>query len=102
MIPTKPTILSFWQKFLELQWKMLTSVGIAQTDTHAYSSYPSEWLFLTRGIAYWIGTGNNAQIHLLGNPIIWYTASAGLFCLVAIIVLYLLLQRRNLITIDQG
>jgi dolichyl-phosphate-mannose-protein mannosyltransferase len=99
MIPTKPTSLSFWAKFAELQWKMLISTG-AQSEAHSYSSFPSEWLFLPRGIAYWIGAGSNAQIHLLGNPVLWFTASFALFVHGAIIIFYLLLQRRAVPIID--
>jgi dolichyl-phosphate-mannose-protein mannosyltransferase len=102
MIPTKPTILTFWQKFVELQWKMLLSSGSSQSESHAYASYPSEWLLLSRGIAYWIGVGNNAQIHLLGNPALWFTASLGLAVHGAVLVFYLLRRRRNCFDIDEG
>lgn len=102
MIPMKPTVLSFWAKFWELQWKMLISSGGTQSESHAYASYPSEWLFLSRGIAYWIGVGNNAQIHLLGNPILWFTSSVGLVIHATIIGFYFLRRRRMCFDIDEG
>lgn len=102
MIPTKPTVLSFWSKFMELQWKMLMSSGGTQSESHAYASFPSEWLFLSRGIAYWIGAGNNAQIHLLGNPLIWLSASVGLAIHGGVVVFYLLRRRRLCYDIDEG
>jgi len=103
MIPTKPTVLTFWQKFLELQWKMLLSSGSStQTESHAYASYPSEWLLLSRGIAYWIGVGNNAQIHLLGNPGLWLSATFGLLIHSSLLVFYVLRRRRLCFDIDEG
>ncbi len=89
---------------MELQWKMLmSSGGASQTESHTYSSFPSEWLFLSRGIAYWIGSsGNNAQIHLLGNPLIWLSASLGLVLHGAVLVFYLMRRRRLCFDIDEG
>jgi dolichyl-phosphate-mannose-protein mannosyltransferase len=102
MIPTKPTVLSFWAKFMELQWKMLMNSGGAQSESHAYASFPSEWILLSRGIAYWIGAGNNAQIHLLGNPLIWFSASFGLAVHAGVLIFYLLRRRRLCFDINEG
>jgi len=96
MIPTQPTTLSFWAKFVELQWKMLVSGSGTQAETHAYSSSPTEWPLLHRGIAYWIGTGSNAQIHLLGNPFLWFAGSLFLLLNAFIIVTHLILKRRGI------
>lgn len=104
MIPTKPTDLTFASKFWELQWKMLLSSGSAsQTEGHAYASFPSEWFLLSRGIAYWIGSGgSNAQIHLLGNPIIWLTGSMVLILHLGILTFYLLRRRRLCFDLDEN
>lgn len=102
MIPTKPTIISFPSKFWELQWKMLVSSGSSQTESHAYASFPSEWFLLSRGIAYWIGSGGtNAQIHLLGNPLIWWVGSFGLLAHLSLVGFYLLRRRRLCFDIDE-
>jgi dolichyl-phosphate-mannose-protein mannosyltransferase len=58
MIPLKATTLSFWEKFIELQTKMLLSGQEAQ-NTHMYSSSPLDWPITTRGIAYWVSTKSN-------------------------------------------
>lgn len=73
MIPTEKTVLTFWEKFLEIQTKMLWSSK--QVQVHMFSSEPQEWPLLDKTIAYWINTKSNAQIHLVGNLIIWYSAS---------------------------
>lgn len=60
MIPTSATKLSFWQKFFELQYKMLfTSTDGVQN--HMYSSEPLEWPLMSRGIAYWVSSKSNVR-----------------------------------------
>nr|XP_023025378.1 protein O-mannosyltransferase 1-like [Leptinotarsa decemlineata] len=99
MIPTTATKLSFWQKFFELHYKML----FANTDSvqnHMYSSEPLEWPLMSRGIAYWVSSTSNAQIHLLGNVVIWYSATFGLVLYSALLIFYLLRRRRLCFDLD--
>ncbi|KAJ8687182.1 hypothetical protein QAD02_022976 [Eretmocerus hayati] len=93
MIPLKATSLTFWEKFIELQLKMLFNNQDAQ-NTHMYSSSPLEWPTMTRGIAYWVSTKSNAQVHLLGNIIIWYSGTIALFTYSSLLVFYLIRRRR--------
>lgn len=58
MIPTERTHLSFWQKFRELQMKMLWQ-STETVQNHMYSSEPSEWPLLSKGIAYWYQKESN-------------------------------------------
>lgn len=81
---------------------LLNSGSATQSESHTYASFPSEWLFLSRGIAYWVGAGNNSQIHLLGNPVIWFSASFGLALHASLVVFYLLRRRRLCFDIDEG
>ncbi|KAH8418747.1 hypothetical protein KR222_011712, partial [Zaprionus bogoriensis] len=92
MIPTKRTKLTFWAKLLELQGKMFWSTK--QLQSHMYSSQPHEWPLLDKGIAYWLDSGSSAQIYLLGNIVIWYTASGGLLVYAALLVFYAIRRRR--------
>lgn len=71
MIPTKPTTLTFLEKFFELQFKMLWTQASDSLPTHMYSSEPLDWLFMSKGIAYWVDTSSNAQIHVSLNTIIY-------------------------------
>lgn len=93
-IPLEPTQLTFWEKFFELQVRMLF-ISNENVQNHMYTSSPWEWLILTRGIAYWVSTESNAQIHLLGNVLIWYSATIALGVYCALLVFYLLRQRRQ-------
>ncbi|XP_074653935.1 protein O-mannosyl-transferase 1-like [Tubulanus polymorphus] len=97
MIPLEPAKLSFFQKFWELQIKMLTS-KIDQQMEHKYSSDPTQWPTMDRNIAYWISPNSNAQIHLLGNIVIWYTF-LEFFVFYAIIFISLTLARRRSINV---
>merc|ERR1712024_434837 len=65
-------------------------------------SDPTEWPFLTRGIAYYIAKDSNNQVHLMGNILIWYTASLCLALYSALLVFYLLRRRRLCFDIDEA
>ncbi|XP_063754336.1 protein O-mannosyl-transferase 1 isoform X2 [Eleginops maclovinus] len=85
--------ISFWAKFLELQWKMLM---VKQEDSeHKYSSAPLEWITMETNIAYWLHPSTNAQIHLIGNPVSWSVASLTLLAYQLLAAVYLLRRRRG-------
>lgn len=84
--------LSFMARFSELQWKMLTMRS--DDSEHKYSSTPLDWVTLDTNIAYWLHPKTSAQIHLLGNVVIW--ASAGLAtALYGLLLCWYLLRRRR-------
>uniref|UniRef100_A0A1A7WML2 Protein O-mannosyl-transferase 1 n=1 Tax=Iconisemion striatum TaxID=60296 RepID=A0A1A7WML2_9TELE len=92
--------ISFWAKFLELQWKMLT---VKQEESeHKYSSTPSEWVTMETNIAYWLHTSTNAQIHLIGNPVSWGVANFSLLAYQLLVAVYLLRRRRGLRDLPDG
>ncbi|XP_014248084.1 protein O-mannosyltransferase 1 [Cimex lectularius] len=93
MIPMTATQLPFYRKFLELQYKMLFTTQ-ENLQSHMYSSDPVEWLFMTRGIAYWVSSNHNGQVHLLGNVLIWYSGTVSLVIYLLILIFYLLRRRR--------
>ena len=66
LIPESPTQLTFWEKFLELQIKMLVT-NQENVQNHNYASDPTEWLFLTRGIAYFIAKDSNVSSFLISS-----------------------------------
>uniref|UniRef100_G3P9G9 dolichyl-phosphate-mannose--protein mannosyltransferase n=1 Tax=Gasterosteus aculeatus aculeatus TaxID=481459 RepID=G3P9G9_GASAC len=85
--------ISFWAKFLELQWKMLT---VKQEDSeHKYSSSPLEWVTMETNIAYWLHASTNAQIHLIGNPVSWGVAILSLLSYQLLAAIYLVRRRRG-------
>ncbi|XP_073836966.1 protein O-mannosyltransferase rt [Musca autumnalis] len=100
MIPMGPTHLSFFSKFVELQYKMLKHN--TQVGNHMYSSDPLDWPLLSKGIAYWVSNKTNAQIHLLGNILIWYSCTLGLVIYLAFFFFYLLRRHRRCYDIDEA
>lgn len=94
MIPLHATSLSFWEKFSELQYKMLFTHQ-ENVQNHMYSSEPLEWPLMTRGIAYWVSTYDNGQVYLLGNVVIWYTGAACIFLYCILWTVYLLRRHRQ-------
>lgn len=101
MIPTKPTTLTFFEKFMEIQFKMLWSSASDAMQTHMYSSEPLDWPLMNKGIAYWVDAKSNAQIHLIGNVAIWYSGTAALLLYAALLCIYLLRRRRLENDIDE-
>lgn len=65
--------LTFLQKFVESH-KVMWTVNLGLTQHHNWQSLPHEWPLLMRGINYW--TKNHTQIYLLGNPVVWWSATA--------------------------
>jgi len=100
LIPESRTDLSFWMKFLEVQFKMLLT-NQENVKNHNFASDPSEWPFMTRGIAYYIAKDSNNQVHLLGNIVIWYTGSVCAVLYTALLLIYLLRRRRQCYDISE-
>ncbi|XP_038192193.1 protein O-mannosyl-transferase 1 isoform X3 [Arvicola amphibius] len=86
--------LSFMARFSELQWKMLTLKN--ENSEHKYSSTPLEWVTLDTNIAYWLHPRTSAQIHLLGNIVIWASASLATAAYILLFLWYLLRRRRSI------
>ncbi|KAJ4442184.1 hypothetical protein ANN_12050 [Periplaneta americana] len=94
MIPLRATTLSFWEKFIELQYKMLFA-NQENVQNHMYSSEPLEWPLMARGIAYWVSPHSNAQVHLLGNLVVWLSGSASIMLYCVLLTFYLIRRRRQ-------
>lgn len=114
MIPTGPSMLSFWDKFFELHSKMLWHSD--QIQNHLYASDPLDWPLMNKGIAYWVDKDSNvmstiflqtfeiifikslsylqAQIYLIGNIVIWYSGFVALLVYFGLLIIYLLRRRR--------
>ncbi|OWR41554.1 hypothetical protein KGM_211166 [Danaus plexippus plexippus] len=93
MIPTTTPRLSFWDKFLELQYKMITHAPDAPVG-HMFASEPAEWPLLVRSIAYWLSPDSNAQVHLIGNLVTWYAGTISVLFYGVLLAVYAIRQRR--------
>ena len=63
LIPTEPTHLSFWTKFLELQLKMFSAKGDVDME-HKYSSSPLDWPLGSKNVAYWMNPRSNVSKYM--------------------------------------
>jgi len=100
MIPESKIDLPVWVKFIEVQAKMLMT-NQENVKNHNFASDPSEWPFLTRGIAYFIAKDSNNQVHLLGNIVVWYTGTLCTALYAGLLVIYLLRRRRQCFDIQE-
>lgn len=101
LLPLEPTQLSFWAKLWELQTKMMLSKQDTELE-HKYSSTPTEWPFMARNIAYWMSPASNAQIHLLGNVVVWYASTIAVLCYLMLGVFYFLRRQRAILDTTEG
>ncbi|WAQ84539.1 hypothetical protein PtA15_5A109 [Puccinia triticina] len=82
---------SFWAKFWELQ-TVMWQTNKALVQHHSYSSRPSSWPVLKRGMNFW--AKDHRQIYLIGNPFIWWLSTAAiLFYLLSKTLLILRIKR---------
>lgn len=93
-VPLEPTVLDFWSKMREIQYKMILG-NIDKVESHMYeSNSPVDWLFLTNGIAYWIDSKSNSQVFLIGNIFLWFSSLIAMIAYVIVFVVYLCRRRR--------
>lgn len=71
--------LSFWQKFVESH-KTMWNINQGLTSHHKWQSSPQDWPLMVRGINYW--ARDHTQVYLMGNPVVWWAASASLLAFV--------------------
>ncbi|KAK3337507.1 glycosyltransferase family 39 protein [Cercophora scortea] len=64
----------FFGKFWELQ-KVMWKTNAGLTESHAWDSRPQSWPILRRGINFW--GKDHRQIYLMGNPLIWWSATVA-------------------------
>ncbi|KAB5547008.1 glycosyltransferase family 39 protein [Coniochaeta sp. 2T2.1] len=64
----------FFGKFWELQ-KVMWKTNAGLVEPHAWDSRPQSWPILRRGINFW--GKDHRQIYLMGNPIVWWSATAA-------------------------
>ncbi|KAL8278679.1 hypothetical protein RQP46_008971 [Phenoliferia psychrophenolica] len=69
--------LPFLTRFYQLQ-KLMLEHNAEITDPHPYTSHPSSWPFLLKGISFWTEGRTRAQVYMIGNPIGWWLCAVAL------------------------
>ncbi|CAG8677774.1 23027_t:CDS:10, partial [Cetraspora pellucida] len=73
--------------------KVMWTTNSGLTDSHPYESRPLSWIFLSRGINFWVQ--DNRQIYLLGNPLVWWSSTLALFIFIVAKSIILLREKRG-------
>ncbi|KAI8815979.1 Dolichyl-phosphate-mannose-protein mannosyltransferase-domain-containing protein [Fimicolochytrium jonesii] len=68
----------FFAKFVEAH-RMMWKINSGLDASHPFQSRPDSWPGMKRGISFWTAKdGGSAQMHLVGNPVVWSLAGAAL------------------------
>jgi len=87
-------VMTLREKMYELQMKMITTIHDIPQE-HRYGSTPNEWPLMDTTVGYWVSGETHAQIHLLGNPVIWKTGAAATLLYLLLLGIYLLFFHRG-------
>ncbi|KAG1443162.1 hypothetical protein G6F56_010777 [Rhizopus delemar] len=83
----------FIAKFIELN-KVMWDTNKGLTSSHPYDSRPESWPFLRRGINFW--SKEKLHLYLLGNPLIYWSASISIFVYIVVKCAMIVLEKRDL------
>lgn len=86
--------MGFFEKFLELQFKMLDHNN-KLSKAHPYQSQPHSWPLMLRGISYWADKDTKGQIYMTGNVVGWWTGLVCVFVFAGISILDKALVKRK-------
>ncbi|RCH87257.1 hypothetical protein CU097_002945 [Rhizopus azygosporus] len=83
----------FFAKFVELN-KVMWDTNKGLTSSHPYDSRPESWPLLRRGINFW--SKDKLHIYLLGNPLVYWSATCSIFVCLIVKAVLLLLDKRGI------
>lgn len=93
--------MGFFEKFFELQTKMLIQNN-QLTAPHPYQSRPFSWPLMLRGISYWTKDEINGQIYMTGNVAGWWTGLLSVFVFCTISLVDSILRRRQIYLVKES
>lgn len=93
-------IMAFFESYADLQARMFNAHG--SLSEHTFSSRPLEWVWLTKTLPYWLDDHTNAQITLLGNPLLWWIGNYIIIMYPLMMCCYLVRRQRLIFDLPQG
>ena len=69
---------------------------------HTFGAPPQNWPLMGKTLPYWLDESSNAQVTLLGNPILWWVSTGAIHVFLLLTALYLMRQRRKHFDIGEG
>lgn len=91
---------SFWEKYFEMQGRMLAAHG--NLGDHQFGATPIQWPLLGKTLPYWLHNKTNAQLTLIGNPILWWISSVSIVLFFFTLIFYILRRRRKITDLPDG
>ncbi len=69
---------------------------------HTFGSPPQNWPMMGKTLPYWLDEKTNAQVTLLGNPLLWWLSTGAINVFLFLTSLYLMRIRRLCYDLDKG
>ena len=69
---------------------------------HTFAADPANWPLMGKSLPYWLDEKSNAQINLLGNPLLWWISTAAVMAFTALVTFYLMRRRRQVYDLSNG
>ena len=69
---------------------------------HTFGAPPQTWPYMGKTLPYWLDEKSNAQVTLLGNPVLWWVSTASIHVFMLLTTLYLMRRQRRKFDIGQG
>lgn len=90
---------SFWEDFKDCNVGMYNTNNALTPDQELepqiLTSNAADWFWMSKGIRMSGWTDNVPKFYMLGNPVVWWTASLGIIGTLSLSLLYFLLDSRN-------
>ena len=69
---------------------------------HTFGAPPHNWPLMGKTLPYWLDETSNAQVTLLGNPILWWVSTGAIHVFSLLTTIYLMRRRRQHMDMDEG
>ncbi len=69
---------------------------------HTFGATPQSWPLMGKTLPYWLDEKSNAQVTLLGNPVLWWISTCSIHMFLFLSTLYLMRRRRKHFDIAPG
>ena len=79
---------------------MITAHG--NLGDHQFGALPHSWPMMGKTLPYWLDERSNAQVTLLGNPLLWQISTTAIFIFLALVAFYLSRRKRQFFDLSTG
>ena len=69
---------------------------------HTFGAPPLNWPLMGKTLPYWLDQKTNAQVTLLGNPVLWWLSTGSIHVFLLLVSLYLMRRHRLYYDLETG